>query len=157
MNKQSGFTLIELVITIILLSIISAISAKMLSAGLSSYLTATNLITANQQARLALERMTRDIRGIRSTGDITTATAAQLVFTNFAGNSVSYSLTGSNLILNSQTLASGINTLTFTYYDLNGNTTATIANIRYVAISLHVTGNNANYTAGTAVFIGALG
>jgi len=152
MKTQQGFTLIELVITIVLTSIIAVISFDMLSQGLTAYLTAKNVTHADQQARLALARMSRDLRSVSSSSAITTATASQITLTNLSGTSISYSLSGTNLLYNTQVLVDGIGSLTFTYYDINGNTTATISAIRYISVSLGVTGNNANFTVSTTMF-----
>ncbi|MDX1902414.1 MAG: prepilin-type N-terminal cleavage/methylation domain-containing protein [Gammaproteobacteria bacterium] len=152
MHRQTGFTLIELVITIVLAGIIVVVSMKMISQGLNAYLAGENATNAEQQARIALERMTRDIRAIRSSSSISTATSSQLTFTDFSGSSVSYTLSGTNLLRNSQILASGITSISFTYYDSSGNTTATTASIRYIAMSINVTQSNANFTASTAIF-----
>lgn len=152
MYKQNGFTLIELVITIILMSIVSVISMQMLSQGLTAYLTAQNVVTADQQARLALERMVRDLRSIGSSNAITTATSAQFTFTDLSGTSFNYALSGTNLMVNNQILANGITSLTLSYYDSSGNTTSTLSAIRYITISINVTQSNANFTVSTSIY-----
>jgi len=151
-QNENGFTLIELVMVIILSGIMVAVSMRMLAVGFSAYLKGSNAVSAEQQAHLALERMARDIRAVRSPADISTATASQLTFTDFTGNSIAYSLSSTNLTRGSQILAGGISSLTFSYYDLNGNTTATLTAIRYIGISLNVTQGGSNFTISTAVY-----
>ncbi len=151
-NQQTGFTLIELVIVIVLGGIIAAISMKLLTQGLSAFLGAVNVTNADQQARLAIERMVRDIRSIRSASDIITATNSQFSFTNFSGNNITYTLSSNNLMYNSQILANGIGALGFNYYDNNGNITATLSAIRYIAVNLTITQGNSNFTIGTAIY-----
>jgi hypothetical protein len=101
--------------------------------------------------------MARDIQLIRSPSDITTATSTQLSFTDINNNTVSYTLSGSSLNVtkngSTQTLAVGINSLTFTYYNGSGATPpASTALTRYIQIALVVTQNNVNYTLTTSVY-----
>jgi len=65
MNRK-GFTLIEIVIVIVILSIISAISIKFLVDSLRIYTMAVNQKTLFDEGKLALERMCRDVRDARS-------------------------------------------------------------------------------------------
>lgn len=152
-KKKLGFTLLEFILVIIVLSIIAVVSSQMLAQGLNGFLTSKNVIEADWQGRLALERMGRDIRAIRSSASITTAASNQLVFTDTNNNSVTYQLSGTNLTRNTQTLADGIQTLTLAYTDSSGATTAVLANIRYIQITLNITKNNSNYTITTALSI----
>ena len=144
--KPKGFTLIEMVVVIVILSIIAGLGSKVIGASFNAYLTNQNVTTANTQARLALERMTRDIHAISSAANITTATASQLSFTDANGNAVSYQLTGSQLMRNGWVLADGVNTLSFSYMDKNAATTTTPANICYVTTTLNITSGSVNYS-----------
>ena len=154
---QRGFTLVELVIVIMITGILVVIGSRILTAGYNSYLASRYLIAADAQARVALERIQRDVRAIRSPSDITTASSSQLVFVNTSGNTITYSLSGTSLkrqtnANTSQILADGIQSLTLSYFDLNGAATAILANIRYITISLNVVLNNTNFTASTSVY-----
>ncbi len=152
-TKKAGFTLIELVLVIIIMSIVSVVGATMLAQGLQSFLTLQNTTNANWQGQVALERMTREIRYVRSAADVLTQTSGEFQFVDIYGNTIAYTLSGGNLVRNSQTLASGVNSLTFTYHDNNGNTVATSTNLHYVGISLNITQNGSNYAATTAIFL----
>lgn len=153
MKLSKGFTLIELIIVIVFAGIITAITSQMIAQGFNSYLNSKNLIEANWEGRLALGRMTRDIHEVRSAADISTASASQFVFVNRAGTSITYSLSGTNLLRNSQTLASGVQSLAFTYYTQNGATTSTASAIRYVLITLNITQNNTNFSLSRSVYL----
>lgn len=146
MKRICGFTIIELIIVIVILSILAVIALPMLSSGFNAYFTARNLSDANWQGRLALARITRDLRALTSNNNITTATATQLTFINNANTSVSYTISGSNLERNALTLANGVNSVTFDYYTSAGAATAVIANIVYISITLNITQNNTNIT-----------
>ncbi|MES2217271.1 MAG: type II secretion system protein [Pseudomonadota bacterium] len=141
-NKITGFTLIELVVVIALVSVIAVIASTLLSAGLHAYIQAQRLTDADWQARVAMEIMAREIRNIRSSADITTSTAAQLSFVDVFGNSVNYTLSGTTLLENSNILADGIGGLTFTYYNNALAATNTPSAIIAVQVNLTVTQNN---------------
>jgi prepilin-type N-terminal cleavage/methylation domain-containing protein len=157
LKKQIGFTLIELIIVIMILGIIAGIGSKILSQAFLGYFDNKYLVESDWQARLALERMQRDIRAIRSTADISTATATQLAFIDTNSDTITYSLSSAKLYRQTnsntaQVLADGIQSITFSYFDKNGTTTAVAANIRYITISLNVTLNNTNYIINTSVY-----
>ncbi len=150
--KNQGFTLIEVVITIVILSIIAALGGKILQAGFNAYLTNQYTTTANAQARLALERMTRDIHAINSPSSITTATSSQLVFRDIYGNSVTYALSGTQLLRNSQVLADYVGSFSLAYLNSSGATTASTSAIRYVTVSLNITDSDYfNYNLRTTI------
>lgn len=152
-KKQRGFTLIELVFVIMLMSIIAGISSVVISSGFKAYLASKNVIGADWQARYALERMARDIRAIQSPRSIITASARQLSFTDTNDHAISYSLSGNSLMLNEANIvADGVQSLAFSYFDKNGVNTAILANIRYVTITLNIILNNTDFAISTSVY-----
>jgi prepilin-type N-terminal cleavage/methylation domain-containing protein len=60
--NQKGYTLIEIIIVIIILGIIGGITFHVLSAGMETYLVARERQALYNEARLALERMVRELR-----------------------------------------------------------------------------------------------
>jgi len=152
MKQEQGFSFIELIMVIILLSILAVVAGRILTAGLNSYLTVQNTTDADSQGRIALARMAIDLRNIRSTADITTASANQIVFTDINGNSITYQLSGTTLMRNAQILADGIQTLTFSYFDKNGASTSTTTDIRYITVKLNVQLNNTNFNLITSIY-----
>jgi prepilin-type N-terminal cleavage/methylation domain-containing protein len=72
-----GFTLIEIIVVIVILSIVSAITVKFLVDSLKIYSMTVNQKTLFDEGKLALERMCRDIRDTRS---ITGVTASSITF-----------------------------------------------------------------------------
>jgi len=65
-NLERGFTLIEIIVVIVILSIVSAITIKFLVDSLRIYTMTVNQKTLLDEGKLALERMCRDIRDGRS-------------------------------------------------------------------------------------------
>src|SRR5690349_11514938 len=93
-HKQTtqGFTIIEMVITIVLVSIVFVLGALMLGRAFDSY-DATQMTTdVDWQGRVALERMVRELRGIRSSADLTMSSTSTdpIFFTDVGGNNVCF-------------------------------------------------------------------
>jgi prepilin-type N-terminal cleavage/methylation domain-containing protein len=99
--SSRGFTLIEVVIVIVILSIVSAITIYFLVSSLQVYAMTVNQKTLFDEGKLALERMCRDIRDARV---ITGAIATSITFTrndataqDGAGENIRFDLNGSTL------------------------------------------------------------
>lgn len=151
MLKQTGFTLLEFVMVIVIIAILAGIGSTQLYQGLSSYVQSNDMNTTDWQANAALERLFREIRSVNRSAAITTASASVLTFTNGSNTSLTYQITSGNLVEGANTLASNATALAFTYYDRNGAVTSTIANIRFVKIDLTLTENTYVYTYSTGV------
>jgi prepilin-type N-terminal cleavage/methylation domain-containing protein len=136
LKKSLGFTLIELVMVLTIMSVISVVVGKSLFEAFQTFITAQNALEVDWNGFIALQRINNDVHTIRSAASIATISAANFVFTDISGTSVQYQLTGSNLMRNSQILADGIQSLSFTYSDKNGSVTATPSLVRYVTITV---------------------
>lgn len=148
---KNGFTLIEMIIVIVILSIIAGVAARVMGAAFNSYYDNQRIVNANEQGRLAIERMIRDIHAINSTSSITTANASTFTFVDVNGNAVTYSLSGTQLQRNGITLADGVNSVAFGYYDGAGAVAATTDVIRYVNVTLNITNSTVNYILKTTI------
>ncbi len=72
-NPQSkGFTLIEIVITIVLISILAGLAAVIILQGVRAYSDEDSRSDVHYQTRLAVERIAREARQIQSCSDILT-------------------------------------------------------------------------------------
>jgi prepilin-type N-terminal cleavage/methylation domain-containing protein len=78
---QKGFTLIEMIIVIVILSVASAITIKFLADSLRVYRTTVNQKALYDEGKLALERMCRDIRDANAIAG-TTASSVTFVRNN---------------------------------------------------------------------------
>jgi prepilin-type N-terminal cleavage/methylation domain-containing protein len=149
--NSKGFTLIEAIITIVIVGIISGIAALIILEAVKASSKEQNLSDAHYQARIAMERMAREIRLIRSqtAGDLPTMAASDLIFCDVTGKAVEFQLAGA--VLNRRESAtcsplawggwsalssSGVNPLTFTYLDSAGAGGATAANLWFIEINL---------------------
>ena len=132
-SRKGGFTLIELVITMVLMAIVALIVANALSTVIKGTLMTDDRKEAMDQARIAMERMTREIRNLRDSDDVNTGNATQFCFTDTDGVQINYSYSNPNIKReapsaactpgNGQTLATGITGITpfsFEYIKANG-------------------------------------
>lgn len=90
---QKGFTLIEIIVVIIILSIIATISIKFLTDSLRIYTMTVNQKTLFDEGKLALEKMCRGIRDARS---ITGVTASSITFVR--DDATAYDIAGETII-----------------------------------------------------------
>ncbi len=93
-------------------------------------------------ARLATNRMLREIRQIKETISINTFSSTEFEFIDLDDNLINFQQFGTALLRNSQEFTDKLEDpggLTFTYLDANGNVTAISADIRMVRINLILT------------------
>ena len=187
-RDQRGFTLTELLVACALIGLVMAGLFGILQSGQQSYLTGTNQVEAQQALRLALLRLTNEIRdagycptcgtgspaiapfeaitaqsatgftiqndwngnwtgttGIFTGGTVpdVTLNADGTTTTTNRGEQIIYAFTGGNLTRREigidatpVVIASGIQSLSFSYLDINGATTSTAANIRAVVVNV---------------------
>lgn len=145
--RAHGFTLVEVILVMVLLGIIAAVGAQIMGAGLQSYVATRDSLNVDAQARLALERMTRELRAVRSPSALTLAPSNEVTFIDTDGTPIRYCLamvngcpgtTAGELMRNSQPLASGVSGLGFTYSDRNGAPTADPAQVFYISVQFSV-------------------
>ncbi len=96
-SRRDGVTLIELVITMVLIGIVALVVANALSTGIKGSLVTDNRKEALDQARVAMERMTREIRNLRSSSDVSTNGISQFCFTDTSGTQINFSYSGSDI------------------------------------------------------------
>jgi prepilin-type N-terminal cleavage/methylation domain-containing protein len=79
--SSRGFTLIEIIVVIVILSIVSAITVKFVIDSLRIYTMTVNQKTLFDEGKLALERMCRDIRDAQSITSVTAGPPGSITFT----------------------------------------------------------------------------
>jgi len=154
MKKNKGFTLIEVIITITVVGIVSVIIGSMLLGIVKAWTFKFNRNDMLWDGRLALDRMTREIRTVKDSTSVTTATSSQFRFTDTGNKDITYSLSSTNLNRTENgtvnLLAENVSTLTFTYYNSsdavipNPAVSPSATDIRRVRINLTLTKNGQN-------------
>ena len=186
LRNQHGFTLTELLVACAMVGFVMAGLFSILSTGQQSYLTGSNQVDAQQSLRLALLRVTNEIREAgycptcgtgspavaafpaitaqSSTGftiqndwsgnwngttGISTGTVTQVVMASNGttsnvtrGEQIIYAYSSGTLTRREMgvdaspvTVVSNLSSLSFTYLDADGNTTATAADIRTIVVN----------------------
>ena len=149
---SKGFTLIELVIVITIIGIITGVVGYILLGTVDAWMFKFNRADLLSDGRLAMNRMVREIREIKNRGKVTTAASSEFRFENVDNIDITYDLSSTDLDRTADgtanTLAENVSSLTFTYFDSNGNTIATpdvapgATDIRRVRINLTLTKNS---------------
>ena len=155
LGNQRGFTLAELLVVTAVMGVVMAGVFVVQRGGQQAYLLGSNRVETQQNARVTLELMTRELR---SASSITTVTGnADITFVDQSGTAIRYCWSSSatacvsgsdrrflNRIFNGTTTAliGGVQTLAITsysVYDVSSatyTTTSTAAQIRVINISV---------------------
>jgi len=156
-GREHGWTLVEVVTVLIVSSILAAMGARLMSTMFLSYFTARDITSSDAQARVAFERMTRELRQIRSATatDLDAASGVQVRFIDTDGNGVCFYRDGAtNRLMRSadgpasacgttsaQPLSDFVSVLNFFYYTNTLALTATPASVSYVTVKVSVQDN----------------
>lgn len=148
MRRQAGFTLIEMVITIVVIGIIAGISAMLILQAMRGYSDQDVRADLTNQARLAIERMAREIREIRdcTATDIPTMAVGTIAFVDNAGNAIAYTTSGTDLTRNGTALASSVSGLTFGYLRRSAAAAGAAAQVWNVDVTLTVSRSGESHT-----------
>jgi prepilin-type N-terminal cleavage/methylation domain-containing protein len=153
LRPQGGFTLIELVTSLVLLGLIASVGTSLVSDNFRTVMRVNARHTTADQVRYAMDRMAREIRELKyseSSGYAVTAmSATSLAFKrDIAGSEVTVTLAkasgSSDVTLGysspavSATLVPHASSLALEYLALDGTATTSLANLRFVVVSLTV-------------------
>jgi len=158
--SMTGFTLIEMIMTIVILGVIVALGANMIGGSMLAYFAGRDLTELDTRGRMAVERLTRELRAVRSATatDLNIATLGQVRFNDMRGNSVCFYLAGTQLMRSAdfaaacgttgpQVLVDGVSALNFTYLLNDGvNATNNPTLVYYIIVQYTVTVSGANHT-----------
>lgn len=148
-GRARGFSLIELVLVMVVFGIVAAVAAPVVGSGFQAYFTGRDISEVDWQARVALERMTRELRAMRAPSDLVITAAGDIAFVDLDGNTIRYCLgavgscagAAGDLMRNGQPLASGISGLDFSFLTRSAGPTATAAQVYYVTVAFTATRN----------------
>jgi len=144
-SKSDGFTLFEIIIVIVIISIIGSIASMIILQGVNVYSVQDSRSNVYYQAKFAAERMAREIRLLRSQSDILNANMnpTSIIYTDVRGMQMGFRLNAGNIQRSQdngttwQTLATGVTALTFTYLQQDGITpTAVATTLWYIVIDV---------------------
>jgi prepilin-type N-terminal cleavage/methylation domain-containing protein len=153
--KKRGFTMVEMVMVIAILGILVGTLSPWLIESAQSFNLISNRKSMLGQMRAGFDRMVAEIRLIPGQSQIIATSANSFQFQYPTGTSITYSLSGGNLMRNSDILMNNVTALSFTYYDQAGSATTTPASVRSVMMSLTATAPNtsSSLTVQTRLFL----
>ncbi|BCO32443.1 hypothetical protein TspCOW1_25460 [Thiohalobacter sp. COW1] len=158
-----GFTLIEMVVTLLILSILGGVTAYTISHGARAFIDSRTVVTTLSKLRLASERLAREIRSVRRDPAAPSQydfngfpTATGLSFDRLEADGVTVttvSIDGSTNPITleydtpsgAQTLTDQVSNFSLAYYQADGVTAATTtADIAFVEFELVLQDTNGN-------------
>lgn len=122
-NAQKGMTLIELMITMVILSVIILGLVVFFTGGARSWITGQYQLEAQRNARQAMESMVREIRhgeSIVGNSDDDTIIVSVPALGSGSAYNVTYDLSGTTISRGSNPLISNVQSLILEYYESDG-------------------------------------
>jgi len=153
-SAQNGFTLIEMVLSLVLLGIVAVTAGMLIYQATRSFEALVDQKEVTQQATLALERISRELRQMKCTpsgnacapsaSDVPVMTASELRFLNSNYEGRGLRLDGSTLKLRDGTgagdpeyaLATGVSSLAFEYLKADGTPAASVADLWIITVNM---------------------
>ena len=149
--KQRGFSLIEMIISMLILAVLGTTAGYGLTGGVRAFSDNTDVLQTLGKLRYASERMAREVREIRRDAvnpvnfDITAMTATSLSFTRGNGTAVTLIANPPLLTLayaapaGAQILTDEVSSMNFAYFQNDGSTTATSsADVAFIEFNLEL-------------------
>jgi prepilin-type N-terminal cleavage/methylation domain-containing protein len=150
---QFGFSLVELIVVVVVLGIVASMGAVVVRDGMLGYLRGREITSADWQGRLALERITRELRDAAPSSGATVNIApascgsSGFTFSDISAAQISYTQSASTLLRNGQPLADNVTGLRFYCLQSDGQTyTTTPSAVYYVTVSMVVATANTSAT-----------
>lgn len=122
---RRSFTLIEVILAIVVVGVIAsgfAIFSQKVAVDSAQMVSIRGDL--NNEARRALTMMSREIRMVKDAYGVENAESQRLEFNDVNSTSIEYSLSGTDLMRNSDVLCSYVVSFQFTYINRQGNTIA---------------------------------
>ncbi len=126
MKGKEGYTLIEIILVLVIIGVLAGILIEPFRQGVQSYVAIDTRADLTSQARGATNRIVREMRNVqRKANDkpnITSADATSITFVDNLGITISFSLSGSTVLRDTNILADKLSSLDFRYF--KGDNTA---------------------------------
>jgi prepilin-type N-terminal cleavage/methylation domain-containing protein len=148
MRTKKAFTLMEFIITIVLVGILASITSTLLLKTFNSFFTGKNISDLATTTNIALTNL---IRELKSSSSLTALNTSTLSFVNQQGHTVVIDLSGTTLRRNvdgagAQTLCTLVTGLSFGFFDQAFATTTVPANVRFITIQITTSKNGLPYS-----------
>lgn len=149
--RMTGYTLVEVVVVITILSIISLVPGYVVMESSKVYARSAPLLDAAYQCRLAAEWIRRDILDLKDADSIGTMNGSSFSFET-SDDKVSYNVVSDRLVRNGDDLVESVNALTFRYFKMDGTSATTNTDLHLVEVDLDVRVGDQDYRTQFTVF-----
>lgn len=163
-RRLSGFTLLEMVMTITILGTIAAVGAQILTSGVQVFDASQGALATLAKANYATERLAREMRSVDYSAGaytISAMTSTRFAFTKTDGESVDLRFTTPNLtvaygsVAGTYVLSDQVTAASFTYYQSDGlTTTASASTVAYVDLQITWSDGAAPYPRRVRIALG---
>ncbi len=140
LKSENGFTLLELVVSIVLIAIIGTIIISVIANQTESFNRVMNRTVGLADSRKAIQMVRKDVQNL-TIANITSMTGDQLGFIDNNGNNVTYIKAGSNFSRNDKSILSGLVQSPFRYLNSNQEATALGDSVKFIGIILSIVRN----------------
>ena len=120
-KSDSGMTLIELILVMVLVAILSGFISKIIYYEINTYEMIADRKDELQSSRYAFHVMTRDIRQVLNPESIFHASVDSLTFDDVDTTMISYKYQNNEILRNGDLLVDGVSNFYFYYFDDAGN------------------------------------
>lgn len=136
-GNQKGFTLLEIIFSMLLISILFAVTSTIIIKGMDSYIFASDREGTLDDIRYATDRITREIQRFGS-GSLTSLSSTQIDFTDTLGSATNFRLSGTSLYRGNDLLLEGVSSFSFTGYDSSGSVTVQASDVRRILFTMSI-------------------
>ena len=146
LNENNGFTLIEMIVSLLLAGVISVFAGMGISMIIDGYSLTSKNAEITHKGQLALTRLSKEFSYISSVSSGTATAISYNSYKQNALNSHTVSWTGDKLFLDGDLISDSVGSLELGYYDsFNGaEQTSWAAGSRIIEITLSFVGANNN-------------
>jgi len=140
-SHPKGFTLVEMIVSLLLIGILVAIVGMGLTQIAGGYVFSRGNVDTVQKAQIALTRIAKELNAATSLAPSPAAAVTSSVTCTRTGPvTIAIALAGDTVQINGAILIDKVTAFTLSYFDAAGAATATAANIRRIDIALTVAG-----------------
>ena len=149
-SSKRAFTLIEAAVVFSLIAILVFGAGSFLLTSMQAWLLVSGRNAAVNTSRVAMSRVTAELRRIRTPQNIILAGSNEVSFIDIDVNAIDFRQSGASLLRNNDILASGLNTpigFRLTYLDASGASTVITQDIRSIRVWLSLAGTTLESSA----------
>lgn len=156
MRRPCGFTLIEIIVTLVLLGLLGATVFGFMGQAVRGFFIARDALEITQKAQIALNRMRIELTYLDKNNVSASSSSAITYQTNISGatstDTIAFDAANSRITFNGVTLIDDVGGLTFSYYNDPSDTTpassyqASTTLVGITLVMLDSDGNTATFT-----------